>query len=223
MSESRRAQSPTGDLLSGPQDAAPPLVHRERSARSNNEHMAIRDRLADADVLWAAGRREGALLSVLVAIAAASREEWPDIEGDKKKFCKFVSRRMSGAVDVVRDGKSVTFESLLYKFYRNSLAHEASLPQNVVFASSENGTTYLHVVLGLPPEGALVISEDWYWWLQEQARCWTDGEEPTKLGPGSALTVPPNATVAYAIGTQEDVDARKAKDRFNKIDWQSCD
>jgi hypothetical protein len=77
-------------------------------ARSNNEQMTIADRLTDADVLWASGRREGALLSVLVAVAAASREEWPDVKDDKMRFCRFLSRRTSGSVKVTRGGKSVT-------------------------------------------------------------------------------------------------------------------
>jgi hypothetical protein len=128
--------------------------------------MTIVDRLTDADVLWASGRREGALLSVLVAVAAASREEWPDVKGDKMRFCRFLSRRMSGAVKVNRGGKSVTLESLLYEYYRNSLVHEASLSQSVVLSSLENGGSYTHVVLGMPPESSVVISEDWYWWLR---------------------------------------------------------
>jgi hypothetical protein len=45
--------------------------------------------------------------------------------------------------------------------------HEASLSQSVIFSSLENGGNDMHVVLGMPSESSMVISEDWYWWLQE--------------------------------------------------------
>lgn len=41
--------------------------------------MSIKDRLAEADLLWKHGRREGALLSVLVAVAVTARITFPEI------------------------------------------------------------------------------------------------------------------------------------------------
>jgi hypothetical protein len=112
--------------------------------------VTISDRLLDADVLWSANRHEGALLSVLVAVAAASREEWQEGK-DGERFRRFLSRRMSGEISVLIKGQRRTFEWLLYKFYRNALIHEGALPAGVILSPGTDGHTGLHVVLGAPP------------------------------------------------------------------------
>jgi len=54
--------------------------------------MSIRDRLDDARILFANGRRDGALLSVLVAVAATSRRRYPHsaIPRDGDAFIRFL-------------------------------------------------------------------------------------------------------------------------------------
>ncbi len=54
--------------------------------------MSIRDRLDDARLLLAQGRRDGALLSVLVAVAATSRRRYPRdaIRKDGEAFIRFL-------------------------------------------------------------------------------------------------------------------------------------
>lgn len=39
----------------------------------------IRDRITDAKLLWASGRKEEALLLVLIAVAATARKKYPSI------------------------------------------------------------------------------------------------------------------------------------------------
>jgi hypothetical protein len=54
--------------------------------------MSIKDRLDDARMLFSQGRRDGALLSVLVAVAATSRRRYPraTIRRDKEAFIRFL-------------------------------------------------------------------------------------------------------------------------------------
>lgn len=54
--------------------------------------MSIKDRLDDARILFSQGRRDGALLSVLVAVAATSRRRYPKslIRRDREAFIRFL-------------------------------------------------------------------------------------------------------------------------------------
>jgi hypothetical protein len=56
--------------------------------------VSIRDRLVDADVLWTAGRREGALFSALVAVTAIGRHKYPRLP-DGQAFCKVFTDQYS--------------------------------------------------------------------------------------------------------------------------------
>jgi hypothetical protein len=108
--------------------------------------MGIRERIVDAHLLWQKGRREGALLMILVAIAATSRKKFPDRRrvSDKKPFTSLVSAKMvelSGKVNWIPTlkwsiefrGVQCPFEDFLYEFLRCELAHAATLPSDIVF------------------------------------------------------------------------------------------
>lgn len=107
--------------------------------------MSIKSRLDDARVLYSDGHREGALLSVLIAVAATSRRRYPNgTFGDKEAFTRFVGEEMltvTGRVqnyNVAFRGQMMPLQDLLYKFVRCELAHEAELPADIVFERGDH-------------------------------------------------------------------------------------
>ena len=107
--------------------------------------MSITNRLVDAKLLYDGGRHEGALLSVLVAVAGSSRRRFPQGTkslskpskdmGDREAFVIFMGEEMKrvGACSVLFDGKCNSAESIFYEWLRCWLAHAAELPEQVVF------------------------------------------------------------------------------------------
>ena len=112
--------------------------------------MSISNRLQDARVLYDAGRHEGALLSVLVAVAGSSRRRFPQETvsrreaskkmGDGEAFETFLLEEMQriGVCAVYFNGECRSAEKIFYKWLRNSLAHEAALPKDIVFRPDES-------------------------------------------------------------------------------------
>ena len=111
--------------------------------------MSIRTRIEDANILLKLGRKEGALLATLVAVAATSRKRYPKTKTmpDGRAFKKFVSEELSKygpgwstdrKVKIQFRGKLLWLPHVLYKFVRCELAHEAELPEYVSFRN-ENG------------------------------------------------------------------------------------
>lgn len=110
--------------------------------------MSIKERIKDADILFKLGRKEGALLSVLVAVAATSRKRYPETEipRDGPAFKKFVSEEMSKyapgwkedtKVQINFRGRPLFMPHELYKFVRCELAHQAELPEFVSFKDEQ--------------------------------------------------------------------------------------
>ncbi|MCA9275445.1 MAG: hypothetical protein KDA29_05425 [Phycisphaerales bacterium] len=116
--------------------------------------MSVRDRQQDAAVLWQSGRQDGALLSLLVAVAATSRKRYPrSLESsDRKAFTKFLHDEMlvltGGAVENFNIHVSqaspkhypdgfMPMEDVFYEFIRCALAHEGKLPDHVRFFEKE--------------------------------------------------------------------------------------
>jgi hypothetical protein len=112
-------------------------------ASSDEPLVRVQARIEDAGVLADAGRLEGALLMLLVAVAATSRKRYPPATpskvnagkkmGDAEAFKTFLRdemwRLMKGADEIVEfRGASMRIEDFLYKFLRNELAHEGGLP-----------------------------------------------------------------------------------------------
>lgn len=125
--------------------------------------MSIRKRLEDAQFLFANERFDGALLSVLVGIAATSRKRRPVPTKDRVAFESFLGEEMivvtGGGVanyNVMFREEMMPLQKLLYKFVRNELAHEGKLPKDVKFVDGEPGRVSLEV----QPE-AITLSKSW--------------------------------------------------------------
>lgn len=112
--------------------------------------MSIKARIDDSRVLYATGRREGALLSLLVAVAATSRRRYPQRKSkttpagmtDREAFTKFMHDEMPAIarvqdLDVKFRGSMIRLEELFYEFVRCELAHEATLPHDVRFERTD--------------------------------------------------------------------------------------
>lgn len=110
--------------------------------------MSVIDRLDDAQVLYESGRPTGALLSLLVATAATSRKRYPRPTGDREAFTRFVNDELvaiTGSCCNIRfenlsieyRGEMRPFQDLLYQFVRCELAHEGTIPADVVFVRDE--------------------------------------------------------------------------------------
>jgi hypothetical protein len=102
--------------------------------------MSVKERLDDARILYDNNRREGALLSVLIAVAATSRKRYPQRTlTDRDAFTRFVGEEMLTITRVVQNfnvnyrGQMRPLQDFLYKFVRCQLAHEAELPADIIF------------------------------------------------------------------------------------------
>lgn len=115
--------------------------------------MSIRARVEDAIALFAAGRHDGALLSVLIAIAATSRRRRPESTlsirkpgksmGDGEAFEAFLADEMVNICrvknyNVMFRGKLQRLEHVFYKWLRCELTHKGGLPKDVVFEPQQS-------------------------------------------------------------------------------------
>lgn len=131
----------------------------------------IRDRLADADLLWTNGHREGALLSTLVAATAVARETYPRL-GDGDAFRCFVGAGHDWSIEIEHRGKLVSVEQLLWKWLRCEFAHTGDLPFDVQFWDFDDDPDDLRIQAGGAPEFCVRISDGWYWWLRRLVEGW---------------------------------------------------
>jgi hypothetical protein len=125
--------------------------------------LAIKDRIEDAEHLWKLGRREGAFLSILVAIAAASAIKYPNLK-DKERFEKFVSDGSRVKISVEFRGQQIAAETLLYKFMRCELVHDGGIPSDIVFVEDELQHV-MSIRAGGAPEHILKLGTGWYFHL----------------------------------------------------------
>ncbi|RIK80546.1 MAG: hypothetical protein DCC68_10840 [Planctomycetota bacterium] len=102
--------------------------------------MSVRDRIDDSQLLFQAGRLEGALISILLAVAATSRKRYPKSTGlkDREAFEQFLideREKITAGIQVRIEfnGEYQTLETILYRFVRNTLVHEATLDEHVSF------------------------------------------------------------------------------------------
>lgn len=122
--------------------------------------MSIPDRLQDAAFLYSHDRRDGALLSVLIAVAATARRRYPIRISDRQAFTRFLAEEMvvvtGGAVrnynvrvpsaDRAKHANAMMpLGECFYEFVRCNLAHEAKLPDNVDFSRSEPGRLIVEI------------------------------------------------------------------------------
>ncbi|MEV4201084.1 hypothetical protein [Micromonospora globbae] len=133
--------------------------------------MSIGERMIDAEVLWTADRREGALLSLLVALSAAARIEYPNT-GDGAAFRRFLAARHTWNISVEHRGQLVTVDQLMWKWLRCELAHEATLPFDVQFYEPAADPGGLVIRAGGAPSYCVLLSAEWYWWLRQLIDDW---------------------------------------------------
>lgn len=103
--------------------------------------MSIKNRIEDAQLLWKAGRKEGAFVLALIAVAATSRKRYPKPIKDHKAFKQFILDEMGNVTG--GPSKNVAFpfkgndktplEDILYHHLRCQLVHEGTMPESIVF------------------------------------------------------------------------------------------
>lgn len=135
--------------------------------------MSIRARVEDALFLYQNGRYEGAFLNILVAVAATSRKEYPNISGERERFELFLNSRWRGVISVEYRSKCYPIPQIFYKWFRCELVHEGGLPVDIELLD----TDVMSLRAGGHPEYVLKISRGWFHWLVQsviQASCNAD-------------------------------------------------
>jgi hypothetical protein len=138
-------------------------------------------RIEDARILYEAGRREGALLLLLIAVAALSRVRYPQkvVKSDKAAFCKLLQDERW---QLCREGpKSVRvgdvekpIEDFLYEYLRNGLIHEGTIPENLKPLAAEAVLSISYGEHGIHFTDLLLSRLAW---VVQRARehCWPKG------------------------------------------------
>lgn len=134
--------------------------------------MSITDRLADAELLWGHGHREGALLLVLVAVAASAREAYPHLGRgkDRQAFCTFLRAQHDWTISVEFRGAQVDLDELFYEHLRCELVHKAGLPVDLRIDEDFADPHSLTVRAGGTPERTVLLTPAWYHFLAEAVR-----------------------------------------------------
>jgi hypothetical protein len=123
--------------------------------------MSIQNRLEDAQVLWNAGRLEGAFVSALIAVAVTARRTFPNQKGDRQAFEDFLRQRWFERISVEYRGEVHPVYHIFYKWFRCELIHEGALPVDVEFmADPEPGL--LSIRAGGAPDYILKVSKGWF-------------------------------------------------------------
>lgn len=165
--------------------------------------MSIRERLDDAKFLYANDRRGGALLSVLIAVAASSRRRYPKPQfRDRQAFVQWMADemvvitgvqnfnvRVPGADSAKWPDETMPLGGCFYEFVRCNLAHEASLPANVEFFAAEHGSTVVDI-----NEDRIRLSDSW---MDGLSRAVTFAVENADLFPDIAET--PDDVIAWML------------------------
>jgi hypothetical protein len=123
--------------------------------------MSVNDRIDDARVLYYQGRRQGSLLSVLIAVTATARKRFPPSTpsrtdptkpmGDIEAFTTFLHEEL-GKLNVALDrplqyhGRPTTLEMLLYRLVRNELAPKGESQLEVQFHPASGEAVEIDVV-----------------------------------------------------------------------------
>lgn len=86
-------------------------------------------------LLWQHGRKEGAFLNVLIAVAATSRRRFPDRKavGDRDAFVRILEGAHTVRISVEYRGECLLVEQVFYKWVRCQLVHEGGLPVDIKF------------------------------------------------------------------------------------------
>ena len=154
MSFDRKSMS-AGDNVSGRNHSSGKLQH------------PLLDRVADADMLWHNGRREGAFLLILTSFAAAGRLAFPRVKHDRENFVKFMKSFHSWTIKVEFRGNSIDADHLFYKWMRCELVHQGQLPIDLRIDNTfTNDPNSCALRAGGAPEYTLLVSPGWYWFFR---------------------------------------------------------
>jgi len=122
--------------------------------------MSIRSRLEDAQTLWESGRREGAFVLALIAVAATARRKFPN-QGDREAFENFLRQGWFERLSVEYRGEAHPVYHIFYKWFRCELLHEGSLPIDVELMQDPN-PGMLGIRAGGAPDYLLKVSYGWF-------------------------------------------------------------
>jgi hypothetical protein len=121
--------------------------------------MSVRERIEDAKLLWDAGRKEGAFVQILVAVASTARKRHPkppkgskpvpeerrprpgEYATDAKAFKAFILDEMDKITGGPKYGVALPFqgkdkvplEEILYTHLRCHMVHEGATPPSITF------------------------------------------------------------------------------------------
>ncbi len=125
--------------------------------------MTVEARVDDARLLWRSGRREGAFLIALVAVAATARKQFPDRKsvGDRDAFERFLAAAHRVRLSVEYRGACHSIEHVFYKWFRCELFQEGGLLIDIEFMPGD-GPGILAVRAGGAPDFVLKVSENWF-------------------------------------------------------------
>ena len=149
--------------------------------------MSVIERIEDAKLLWNAGRKEGAFVQILIAVAATARKRYPkppkgvkpvrddqrprpgEYAKDDKSFKTFMLDEMDKITDGMKYHVAFPFqgndktplEDILYTHLRCHMVHEGETPPTITFTEPviEDGKSYSVLKLTDP----LGFPEMWMW------------------------------------------------------------
>lgn len=149
--------------------------HGEMVGLKAGAKMSVKHRLEDAKLLWDNGRKDGALLEILIAAAATAKKRFPR-KKDKNGFKELIRQITptiydsnfppvigGGGIKLVfgSDGSSnqLSLDEALYTYFRCNLVHEACMPKNVQFIEHKiiDGKEVDKIIVGTP----LQLPESW--------------------------------------------------------------
>ena len=190
--------------------------------------MSVRERLEDARVLFAAGRQQGAFVSVLIATAATSRKRYPRDEWDDSgSFRNFIydemgviTRGPKYAVAFPFRGRKTPLEDIFYYHLRCELVHEGSMPETIVFTEPllEDGKVSNRLHLGTPlgfPVGWIEQLATANWLAPENDDLWKDEAESRKKAIEQLGSLAFDRTYCRRPGNRRIVD----KGRDETLEW----
>lgn len=123
--------------------------------------MSIRDRLDDAELLWAHGREAGALLSALVAVAAIAKQRYPNL-GDRRGFEALLGGTHEWSIAIEFRGRLVDLDRFFYTWMRCELVHDAALPVDLRIDRDFADPATLTVRAGGEPERVVLLTPAWF-------------------------------------------------------------
>lgn len=149
--------------------------------------MSVRERIEDAKLLWNAGRKEGAFVQILIAVAATARKRYPnppkgvkpvpdsqrprpgEYANDGNSFKTFMLDEMGKITGGMKYNVAFPFrgndktplEDILYTHLRCHMVHEGETPPTITFTEPviEDGKSYSVLKLTDP----FGFPEFWMW------------------------------------------------------------